>query len=165
MAERLYFYMKKYAELALWAASIAVMAAIYSFSAQPAVKSNDLSKGITKTIVDKNPQTKDLPENEKEKVVRDYNSIIRKYAHFTLFLLLGLFVTAAMSLRFNKMAFLNIWLISLGFCLAYAVLDEVHQLFVEGRGAQITDVLIDFCGSLLGSSAVIIEKRIKKIKR
>lgn len=163
MAERLYFYMKKYAVLVLWAASIAVMAAIYSFSAQPGVKSNDLSKGITKTIVDKNPQTKDLPENEKEKVVRDYNSIIRKYAHFTLFLLLGLFVTSAARLSFSKTPFLNIWLISLGFCLIYAMLDEMHQIFVEGRGAQITDVLIDFCGSFLGSSAVIIGKRMKKI--
>jgi VanZ family protein len=36
------------------------------------------------------------------------------------------------------------------FCVLYAVSDEVHQLFVPGRGAQVTDVLIDNAGAFVG---------------
>jgi VanZ family protein len=32
----------------------------------------------------------------------------------------------------------------------YAVSDEVHQLFVDGRAGRVLDVLIDFAGSSLG---------------
>ena len=32
----------------------------------------------------------------------------------------------------------------------YATLDEIHQLFVDGRSGQITDVFIDSIGILLG---------------
>lgn len=38
------------------------------------------------------------------------------------------------------------WLIAT----AYAATDEVHQLFVPGRGGQVTDVLLDSAGALLG---------------
>jgi len=39
---------------------------------------------------------------------------------------------------------------SLIFCLFYAASDEIHQLFVPGRGAKATDVLIDGIGALIG---------------
>ncbi|MBQ4604930.1 MAG: VanZ family protein, partial [Clostridia bacterium] len=32
----------------------------------------------------------------------------------------------------------------------YAVTDEVHQLFVEGRACQITDIIIDSIGAAAG---------------
>ena len=34
---------------------------------------------------------------------------------------------------------------------AYAMTDEIHQLFVPGRSCQVTDVLIDSAGVLFGS--------------
>jgi VanZ family protein len=36
------------------------------------------------------------------------------------------------------------------FCILYAISDEVHQLFVLGRGAQVVDVLIDSLGAFVG---------------
>ena len=40
----------------------------------------------------------------------------------------------------------------------YAVTDEIHQLFVPGRSGQITDVILDSCGGLIGAvlSATIL---------
>ena len=35
-------------------------------------------------------------------------------------------------------------------CLLFAVGDEFHQLFVPGRTSLVSDVLIDFSGSLVG---------------
>ncbi len=153
--------MKQIIKLLLWAAVVAVMVIIFSFSTQPAKQSNDVSEGVTRIIVDSNPNTKDLPEQEKENIVIDYNKIIRKYAHFTLFLLLGLLSALAFMITFNKTWDVKIWLATLVFCLAYAISDEVHQIFVDGRGAEIKDVLTDFSGSFIGSLAVLIIKKIK----
>ena len=36
------------------------------------------------------------------------------------------------------------------FCVCGAVLDEVHQTFVPGRGGQISDTFIDTAGATLG---------------
>ena len=36
------------------------------------------------------------------------------------------------------------------FCSLYAISDEVHQLFVPGRGAQVKDVFIDIAGAAVG---------------
>ena len=36
----------------------------------------------------------------------------------------------------------------------YAVTDEIHQLFVPGRSGQITDVILDSCGGLIGGGSV-----------
>lgn len=35
-------------------------------------------------------------------------------------------------------------------CTGYAVRDEIHQLFVPGRGAQVRDVLIVSGGAVVG---------------
>lgn len=45
----------------------------------------------------------------------------------------------------------------------YASLDEFHQLFVPGRSGQITDVIIDSTGVLVGVLVYWMIGRIKKI--
>jgi len=67
--------------------------------------------------------------------------IIRKAAHFTEYLLLGL------SLRWGmESSFLHVWLIGV----VYAVTDEIHQLFVPGRSCEFRDICIDAAGVLAG---------------
>ena len=34
----------------------------------------------------------------------------------------------------------------------YAISDEVHQLFVPGRGGQVKDIVIDSAGAIVGIS-------------
>ena len=52
---------------------------------------------------------------------------------------------------------------------AYAVTDEIHQLFVEGRACQITDIMIDTLGAAAGiavlSVLIIIYRKIKRRKQ
>ena len=70
--------------------------------------------------------------------------IIRKLAHYTEYLILGILV---MNLNNNKSK--SIYL-SIIICLLYAISDEFHQFFVPGRSCQILDIAIDFLGSLTG---------------
>ena len=52
--------------------------------------------------------------------------------------------------------------LSLLVCVLYAISDEVHQLFVPGRGAQVKDVLIDSAGAIVGVGLYLVICRIMK---
>lgn len=41
-------------------------------------------------------------------------------------------------------------LFALAIGIEYATIDEIHQLFVDGRSGQFTDVLIDTIGVAIG---------------
>jgi VanZ family protein len=70
--------------------------------------------------------------------------IVRKAAHTFLYIVLGVLAYNVV-LKDRK----AIWL-SIAFCALYAVSDEIHQLFVPGRGPLATDVLIDTAASCVG---------------
>ena len=75
--------------------------------------------------------------------------IIRKMAHITEYLILGI-------LLFNVLKDYNIIntklvIITIMFCFTYAISDEVHQLFIQSRSGKFSDVLIDTIGSSIGS--------------
>ena len=70
--------------------------------------------------------------------------IIRKLAHYTEYLILGILV---INLNNNKNKGLYLSMIV---CLLYAISDELHQYFVPGRSCQLVDVTIDFIGALTG---------------
>lgn len=82
--------------------------------------------------------------------------VVRKSAHFFLYLILGILVTNACS--YQK----KYWLLAILICILYACTDEIHQLFVVGRTGQIQDVAIDGAGSLLGVYFALFVKRIHK---
>lgn len=71
--------------------------------------------------------------------------IIRKLAHFTEYLILGLLVVNLIKDYYNKYLFISIII-----CIIYATSDELHQLFVPGRSYQLLDILIDTLGSVSG---------------
>lgn len=78
--------------------------------------------------------------------------IVRKSAHCLEFTgLCVLFNLALFRTKKKRMPLLSIVLTSL-----YAVSDEVHQLFVEGRSCQFTDWVIDSFGAILGSIGFLI---------
>lgn len=67
-------------------------------------------------------------------------------------------------------------LIAASFALSvfYAVTDEVHQLFIDGRAFQLTDILVDAIGSAVGVAAgyaiykvinTVISRRGKKLEK
>jgi VanZ family protein len=128
-----------------WGTVLLWMLLIFFFSSQPAHDSNELSKGITRSI--KEVVEKITPEEEVF-TFDDFNHKVRKNAHFFIYLVLGLLVLNAL----KKSRVIGFKRLLMGFiiCVLYAITDEIHQLFVPGRGAQVRDVMIDSSGALVG---------------
>lgn len=90
--------------------------------------------------------------------------IVRKAAHFSEYAGLGLLFAIAFYVQFDKTKIPFAVLCAS----AYAVTDEIHQIFVEGRACKFADWAIDTTGALLGVlaafAAIVIAERIKKRK-
>jgi VanZ family protein len=129
---------------------------IFVLSSQPVSKSNALSKKITEIVI--NSAERAAPNSNFD--FDRTNHLIRKNAHFFSYLILGILIINLM--KKSKMGRFKIFIISISFCIVYAISDEFHQIFVSGRGAQIKDVLIDSAGSLMG---IAIYEAISKIKK
>lgn len=78
----------------------------------------------------------------------------RKLAHMSIYFILSINVMVVL-FTFNMKMTLRMFLSAL-FCFAYALSDEFHQLFVDGRGASFLDCLIDTSGAILGVFAGLI---------
>lgn len=68
--------------------------------------------------------------------------LVKKGGHFTVYWLLALACLRGMGDTPQGR-----WLV-VGWCLLYAISDEVHQSFVSGRNAAVVDVMIDMTGVL-----------------
>lgn len=127
---------------------------IFGFSSQDAEKSGNLSSSVTKLI---------LGQEEREDIVERAESVIRKIAHFCIYTLVGFLLMALVStydLEENKRI-----RISLGIGILYATSDEIHQLFIPGRSGQITDIILDSMGVIIGILFLLIIVEIDKRKR
>lgn len=132
--------MRKFKIIAL----AAVAAIIFYLSNQPASQSGELSMNLTENLL----STIETVSSSDQHRVDELHMFIRKIAHFFVFLLLGI---AAVSVVKGKGTLkLRSTVMALGICIVFAILDETHQLFVEGRGAQIGDVFIDSFGAAVG---------------
>lgn len=78
-------------------------------------------------------------------LLHDY---VRTLGHFTEYFVLG--VVAAFTVHSYKIRKSYSLLLSVGFCMLYALSDEIHQLFVAGRACELSDWLVDTTGSGLG---------------
>ena len=83
--------------------------------------------------------------------------IVRKLAHFTIYFILGVLVSSLLNIGKRKGK--KIVFITGICCLLFAISDETLQLFIYGRGAQVSDVLIDFTGASLGILYVYVWRR------
>ena len=137
-----------------WIAVVLWMAFIFYLSAQVAEQSNNVSTGITEIII----EVVETVVPEKELDIKTVNHFVRKNAHFFTYFMLGILVVNALAASGVK-GFKGIAIAFL-ICVLYAVSDEVHQLYVPGRGCQITDVLIDSGGALAGISLFTLLRRI-----
>ncbi len=76
------------------------------------------------------------------------NFVVRKCAHFTEYLVLGILATHAFD--FEGRRTFDVLLPTAVFLLLIPSIDETIQLFVPGRAGMITDVMIDCCGAATG---------------
>ncbi len=123
-------------------------AVIFSFSLQPGEVSGDLSGSILETLLGVfMPGVLESPEK-----LELFHFILRKCAHFTEFMILG--VLSLLALKQMKFGYKH--MLGLAYCVSVAVLDETLQLFVSGRAGRVQDVLIDGSGAMMGIVIVFI---------
>lgn len=139
-------------------ALIAIFVTIFGFSNQNSETSSGLSQKVTNFVVEIVPTIKNMPEAEKEKVVDRIESIVRKIAHYSIYTLVGILLMGLMSTY--KIKELDRLAISLIIGVIYASTDEIHQVFVPGRGPLITDVILDSMGVLTGIFIVMLVLKI-----
>jgi len=113
------------------------MTLVFNLSSQVAEQSNQLSTGITEIIV--KTVERIVPQTDLD--IYKSNHIVRKSTHFFVYLVLGLLVMNALR-RSGVYGYRSI-VLALLICVLYAISDEVHQLFVPGKGGQVKDIILN----------------------
>lgn len=118
---------------------------IFALSSEDAVTSTNTSNNfvINCSVAVENFFNIDI---DADYIISNYFVYIRKSAHFFIFLILGMLVSNVTKDYKKK----NIIFYAIFFCFLYAVSDELHQLFLNGRTAKVTDIFIDSCGAICG---------------
>lgn len=113
------------------------MTVIFLFSAQDA-DSSDAQSGF---VVDMLGSVTDAGEGDL------VTFLVRKAAHIFAYFVLGLLAYNA--LRMYAIPRSKVALLSVALACAYALTDELHQVFVPGRSGELRDVLIDTTAAAL----------------
>lgn len=135
--------------------SLVVCVFIFNMSAQNASESSKISGGFIYKLAEfLNSEFKHVDFATQQSIVENFQFIIRKSAHFIIYAFLAFNVCGFCSTF--KVNFKQLLLFPFLFSVAYAVSDELHQLFVAGRSCEFRDVLIDSAGAFLGIIAFIL---------
>ena len=145
--------------------SIAVMIAIFMFSAKDGNESTDQSLKVGMTIgriTVKNFE--ELPKEKQISFAKKINYAVRKSAHFTEYMMLGFmlagFFTGIKKLK-RRIQLPSAWIAGT----LYAFTDELHQMFVPGRACRLFDVMIDSSGVLTGVLVMTVILFISELRR
>lgn len=144
---------------------LGMMVLIFSFSAQPAVKSSGTSSGIAHAVVRYMDKVGNLHLTEEQKghLADKIHTPIRKAAHMAEYGMLGITVAFCLS-SFGRKGKKLLWK-SEAICCLYAATDEFHQLFVSGRSCQGSDIFIDSMGAFIGCIVLCGILSIKRNKK
>ena len=130
--------------------SISLMGYIFIMSSQTAAASTQSSGRVIRKIAEVIvADFEQKPVDYQLDYISSLQYFVRKTAHFVLYFGLG-FSVCGSALTFADKTVFHKSLISFVIAFLYAVSDEVHQLFVEGRSGQISDVLLDSVGIIFG---------------
>lgn len=130
--------------------ALLIMYMIYSFSAQNATESSQLSYKVSYNIVKAADRLFDanLEEWQIEEYAVRYHNVTRKIAHMGEYFLLA--VAVAFPLYVYGLHGILLMLLVGFICVGFACGDEYHQSYVAGRAASIKDVAIDSFGVFWG---------------
>lgn len=123
------------------------MGIIFTFSSDNADKSTSKSDGVIINVY-KVFHKGNISNKEKQQIINKYVFPVRKAAHFTEYLILGVLIISLISEY--KTLEIKYLLLAIMLCMLYAISDEIHQIFISGRTAKILDVFIDTLGSTTG---------------
>ena len=114
-----------------------------------------------------NPETKDAnttqtqqnqAKQKEEQLIEKLNKPLRKCMHASEYFVLSILIFNC--LKTFKISGWKTVIIPIGIAFLYACTDEFHQLFIDGRTIQFTDVLIDTFGAILGVAMINVAIRI-----
>lgn len=148
---------------ALLAAIAVNMIAIFCFSAQTGEQSAAASGAVMEIVLPIiAPDYDRLPPSRQQALLERLGLTVRKLAHFSEFALLGALTAGYLSVDRRRRRGLHAW----GLATLYACTDELHQMFVDGRGPSPVDVGIDSAGALFGALialgvAALIRRRLE----
>lgn len=135
----------------LWALVVIWMGVIFFMSSQTGKESGALSAKVITTIASIVDSDFDkMSDDEKSAVIEKWQHFTRKTAHFSEYAVLGVLCTLAL-LQYERIRRRMCIVWSVLIAAVYASSDEIHQRFVDGRGGQVSDVIIDSSGALVGS--------------
>lgn len=134
---------KNHTYIVLFALIAIVTAFIWGNSMLDAEKSGNISKNVTEIVCEI------LGEKPDEVNMDKANFTVRKIAHFSEFLLLGV-LYSLVKFKIDGKSFSLLIFLPLFCTLLTAVADEFIQSFT-GRGSMVSDVLIDFSGATVGT--------------
>ncbi len=89
--------------------------------------------------------------------IQKWQKVTRKMAHFTIYAIGG-FVMYCITAIYseNEKITLRKILITVSFGVIYAIFDEIHQFFSDGRTPKVCDVIIDTAGIISGLVIAIV---------
>ncbi len=133
-----------------------VMGLIFFFSSQPAVASAKLSGFFAGKVLRVLEQITGMEASQGvENVFSWLDHYVRKFGHFTEYFILGLLASNLFCSLFRKRSKMYRFFMSGMLCSMYAISDEVHQIFVPGRGPGVGDVLLDSVSAALAAVVVV----------
>lgn len=142
----------------LWLSVLALFCAISVLSGQQGEVSHRLSRGVIR----KARILMELPDILRHYSMAwdlSYELILRKTAHFSLFFILAVMLYFAIKSTTGK----YVGILTIACCTLFAGIDEYHQIFITGRTACFTDIIIDsagaVCGLLLVTAAAAIRRQ------
>mgnify|MGYP004680942529 FL=1 len=138
---------------------VCCMLIIFMFSSDSGTASSKKSDSVIINLVDV-ISNKKVNNKDRDKYIEKYVFPVRKCAHFTIYLILGILVISLLS-EYRILNFKTV-LYTLLIVFLYACSDEFHQLFVSGRSSEIRDVLIDSSGGFIGSYLYYLFRRKRK---
>lgn len=140
--------------------TLLAMGTIFYYSSKDAAESEEDSVEVGmlfgKVFV---PGFEKKSEEKQYEYARKIDHPVRKTAHFTEFMILGMLCFGSMlpvkeereKKKLIKRAFASALV-----AVTYSATDEFHQTFVPGRAGRLTDVLIDSAGVIFGVSILTL---------
>lgn len=129
--------------------TITIMVLIFHFSMEDAERSDQTSGAISRTVVRlAYPDYEQMTPADRQVSYDNVQHAVRKSAHFTEYMLLGLMIRMCLESWFGSRRRMAPAAWAAG--TAYAGTDELHQLLIDGRSGQWTDVLLDSGGVAAG---------------
>jgi VanZ family protein len=148
------------------------MIAIFSFSCQTAGESGSLSDDIGRMLA--NAFVVGYPvmsADDQQWWVDMLTFPIRKTAHASEYFCLAVSLVMSCWQTFSlkeekalgnwsfKDQLMRVCLVAFALTVTYACTDELHQLFIDGRSGQFTDVLVDASGAAIGCALCYLAMR------